>query len=150
MSVPWHVLKNSLFSDAGVTFTGNIRFVHLHGRRKSTYPIHIWFISTYEWGLNLIGEYRNPCNIFPAYTVVGHIRSVPHEGGGGCNWVTWTMQFKCGLILAAPIHCKGYIGEQVMKWYISPNWLRWRNKLIQILDGLRGSKLSAFFSRLFL
>ncbi len=43
---------------------------------------HIRFISdlffTYEWGLKLIREYRNPYDFFPAYTVVGHIRSVPH------------------------------------------------------------------------
>ncbi len=47
------------------------------------------------------------------------------------------------LILTAPIHCIGSIGEQVMKSYISPNLLRWRNKLIYILDGLKESKFSA-------
>ncbi len=43
------------------------------------------------------------------------------------------------LILTAPIHCRGSIGEQVMQCYISQIW--WRNKLI--LDGLRVSKCSA-------
>ncbi len=31
----------------------------------------------------------------------------------------------------------GFIGEQVMWCYISPNLFSWRNKLIYILDGLR-------------
>ncbi len=34
------------------------------GRRKCTYPIHIGFISTYEWGLKPIEDYRNPCDLF--------------------------------------------------------------------------------------
>ncbi len=39
------------------------------------------------------------------------------------------------LILTAPIHCRGSIGEQVMQCQIFPNLFRWRNKLIYILDG---------------
>ncbi len=73
---------------------GNIRFVRLHCRRKCTYPIHIWFISTFQWGLKPISEYRNPCDLFPAYMVVGHIWSVPHGRKKNRNWVTWTMQCK--------------------------------------------------------
>ncbi len=41
------------------------------------------------------------------------------------------------LILMAPIHCRGSIGEQVMKFcYISENLFQLRNKFIYILDGL--------------
>ncbi len=40
------------------------------------------------------------------------------------------------LILTAPIHCRGSIGEHVMECYISPNLFWWRNKLIYILDSL--------------
>ncbi len=40
------------------------------------------------------------------------------------------------LILTAPIHCRGSIGEQVTQCYISPNLFSWRNKLIYILNGL--------------
>ncbi len=43
--------KNTLFDDVGVAFIG-------------AYPIHIWFISTYEWGLKPIWEYRKPCDFF--------------------------------------------------------------------------------------
>ncbi len=43
------------------------------------------------------------------------------------------------LILTAPIHCRGSIGEQVMECYISPNMMK-KQKLILILDGLRVSK----------
>ncbi len=48
------------------------------------------------------------------------------------------------LILTAPIHCRGSIGEQMMHWYFSPNVFRRRNKLIYILDGLRVSTFSAY------
>ncbi len=47
------------------------------------------------------------------------------------------------LILTAPIHCRGSIGEQVMQWYISPNLFWWRYKIIYILDGLKVSRFSA-------
>ncbi len=47
------------------------------------------------------------------------------------------------LILTAPIHCKGSIGEQVIECQISPNLFQLRNELIYILDGLR---LNIFFS----
>ncbi len=47
------------------------------------------------------------------------------------------------LILTAPIHCRGSIAEQVIKCYISPNLFWWRNKLIYVLDDLRGSRFSA-------
>ncbi len=42
-----------------------------------------------------------------------------------------------GLILTAPIHCRGSIGEQIMEWewYISLNLFQRRNKLIYVLDG---------------
>ncbi len=33
------------------------------------------------------------------------------------------------LILTAPIHCRGSIGEQEMQCYISPNLFQWTNKL---------------------
>ncbi len=39
------------------------------------------------------------------------------------------------LILTAPIHCRGSVGEQVMLNLFQS--VRWRNKLINILDGLR-------------
>ncbi len=53
--------------------------------------------------------------------------------------VVWT------LILTAPIHYRGSIGEQVMWCYISPNLFWWRNKLIYILDDLRVRTFSANF-----
>ncbi len=56
------------------------------------------------------------------------------------NWWTGDVWIVCGLlwcfyqlfwlILTAPIHCRGSIGEQVMRCYISPNIFGWRNKLI--------------------
>ncbi len=46
------------------------------------------------------------------------------------------------LILTAPIHCKGSTSDQVMQCCNSTNLLRWRNKLIHILDGLRASTFS--------
>ncbi len=49
------------------------------------------------------------------------------------------------LILTAPIHCRGSIGEQMTKSYISPNLFWWRNKFIYILDGLRGNTFSTTF-----
>ncbi len=49
------------------------------------------------------------------------------------------------LILTAPIHCRGSIGEQVMEFYISLNLFPMRNKLIYILDGRRVSTFSANF-----
>ncbi len=47
------------------------------------------------------------------------------------------------LILTAPIHCRGHIGEQVTECYISLNLFPMRNKLIYILDGRRVSTFSA-------
>ncbi len=47
------------------------------------------------------------------------------------------------LILTAPIHCRGCIGERVMEFYISSNLFPWTNKLIYISDGLR---VNTFFS----
>ncbi len=41
------------------------------------------------------------------------------------------------LILTAPIHCRGSIGEQVIDCYVSPNLFWWKNKLIYNLNGLR-------------
>ncbi len=49
------------------------------------------------------------------------------------------------LILTAPIHCRGSIGEQVMQCYISPTLFWWINKPIYILDGLRVNTISANF-----
>ncbi len=43
---------------------------------------------------------------FPAYTVVGHIRSVPHMRRKNRNWVTWTMQCKCSLREAESLRSK--------------------------------------------
>ncbi len=40
------------------------------------------------------------------------------------------------LILTAPIHCRGPIGEEVMECYISPNLFWWTNKLIWMAWGL--------------
>ncbi len=42
----------------------------------------------------------------------------------GFYLIFWT------LILTAPIHCRGSIGEQVMQWYIFPNMFKRWNKLI--------------------
>ncbi len=68
------------------------------------------------------------------------------------NWWTgpewcglWCVYQLFGLILTAPIHCRGSSGEQVMKCLISPNLFWWRNKLIYILDGLRVSNFKANF-----
>ncbi len=47
-----------------------------------------------------------------------------------------------GLILTAPIHCRGSIGEQVMVNFSKSVLM---NKLIYILDGLRVSTFSAVF-----
>ncbi len=49
------------------------------------------------------------------------------------------------LILTAPIHCRGSIGEQVMKCYISPKIFWSWNELIYVLGGLRVSKIKANF-----
>ncbi len=49
------------------------------------------------------------------------------------------------LILTAPIHCRGSIGEQMMWCYISPNLFWWRIKLIYILDCLMVSTFSEHF-----
>ncbi len=49
------------------------------------------------------------------------------------------------LILTAPIHWGGSIGEQVMECYISLNLFPWRNKRIYFLNGLRVSKFSSNF-----
>ncbi len=73
---------------------GNIRSVRLQGWRKCTYPIHIWFIS-YE-PQKSIGEYQKPCDFF-LLTRSWAISDLCHMGGKNRNWVTWTMQCKCGL-----------------------------------------------------
>ncbi len=49
------------------------------------------------------------------------------------------------LILTAPIHCRGSIGQQVMLC-TQPNLFWRRNKLIYILDGLKQSTSSANFN----
>ncbi len=54
-----------------------------------------------------------------------------------------------GLILTAPIHCRGSTGEQVMYGRICLNLFWWRNKLIYILNGLRVSKVSILGELLF-
>ncbi len=43
-------------------------------------------------------------------------------------WITYRLFLSAfwTLILTAPIHCRGSIGEQVMKWYISHNLFWWR------------------------
>ncbi len=48
------------------------------------------------------------------------------------------------LILTAPIHCSGSIGEQVMECYISPNLFWWTNKLINILWWVHFQQLFIF------
>ncbi len=67
----------------------------------------------------------------------------------GVVWITcgllWCFYQLFGLILTAPIHCRGSIGEQEMWCYISPNLFWWRNKLIYISNGLRMTKYSANF-----
>ncbi len=45
----------------------------------------------------------------------------------GCG-LLWCFYELFGLILTAPIHCRGSIGEQVMWCYISPNLFWWTNK----------------------
>ncbi len=55
----------------------------------------------------------------------------------------WTLILT--LILTAPIHCRGFIGEQIMQWYISPNLFARRNKLIYMLKGLKVSKFHSHF-----
>ncbi len=47
------------------------------------------------------------------------------------------------LILTAPIHCRGFIGQQLMECKISPNQFWWRNKLIFVWNILRVSTFSA-------
>ncbi len=54
------------------------------------------------------------------------------------------------LILTAPIHCRGSIGEQVMQCKISSNLFRWRNKLIYIFwpEGVYIFSKSSFLMKL--
>ncbi len=45
----------------------------------------------------------------------------------GLEWCGLLVMFLSAvwtLILTAPIHCRGFIGEQVMEWYISPNLIK--------------------------
>ncbi len=56
-----------------------------------------------------------------------------------CVSAVWTF------ILTAPIHCRRSIGEQVIQCYIYPILIRWINKLIYILDGLRVNHFSTDF-----
>ncbi len=37
------------------------------------------------------------------------------------------------LILTAPIHCRGSIGELVMQWYIYPSLFQWRNSFTSLM-----------------
>ncbi len=58
----------------------------------------------------------------------------------GLEWYGLLVMFLSAvwtLILTAPIHCRGSIGEQVMQCYISPNLMK--KKLIYILDHQRVS-----------
>ncbi len=48
------------------------------------------------------------------------------------------------LILTAPIHCRGFIGEHVMQ-YLSKSVLMKEKKIIYILDDLSVSSFSANF-----
>ncbi len=43
-------------------------------------------------------------------------------------------------------HLLQRIGEQIMWYKISPNLFQWRNKHINILDGLRVDKIKSTFS----
>ncbi len=56
------------------------------------------------------------------------------------------VMFLSALILTAPIHCRGSIGEQVM--LNSPNLFWRKNKLTDILYGMRVSKISANFLKI--
>ncbi len=47
--------------------------------------------------------------------------------GVGYLWIMMFLSAVWTLILTAPIHCRGSIGEQVMQCYTSPNLFRWRN-----------------------
>ncbi len=60
----------------------------------------------------------------------------------GCG-LLWCFYQLFGLILTAPIHCRGHIGKQVIAMQSSPNLFWRRNKLIYILDDLRVSTFSA-------
>ncbi len=47
---------------------------------------------------------------------------------------SWFIVLLLSAVLTAPIHCRGFIGEQVMLCWISPNLFQWRNTFIYILD----------------
>ncbi len=47
----------------------------------------------------------------------------------GVMWIIVMFLADWTLILTAPIHGRGSIGEQVMQCYISPNLFPWRNKI---------------------
>ncbi len=55
----------------------------------------------------------------------------------GLEWCGLLWCFYQALILTAPIHCWGSIGEQVGECYISPNLFWWRQTLLYILEDLR-------------
>lgn len=60
-------------NEVRITKGWNIQAVWLNERRTGRNQNHTRFISTYEYGLNLIWEY-------PSYTVIVQIWSVPHVG----------------------------------------------------------------------
>ncbi len=62
-----------------------------------------------------------------------------------CGLLWCFYQLFGNLILTAPIHCRGYIGQQEMQCYISSNLFWWRSKVMYILDALRLSTFSANF-----
>ncbi len=77
------------------------------------------------------------------------LRETQHFTSHAVNWwtgVVWIIVMFLSavwtLILTAPIHCRGSIGEQVMHCSISTIQFWWRNKL---MNGLRVSTFSANF-----
>ncbi len=79
MSVPRNVLKKKLFNDVGVAFTGEYLICPL---TRQVQNARIRFISDLFPHMNEAWNRSENIGIhvifFPAYTVVGHIRSVPH------------------------------------------------------------------------
>lgn len=90
------------FDDVTDATFKKIRSVCLHGGRIGTYPIHIWFISTYEWGLYPISKYPNAC-VFFLITLSASISDLCHIRAKNRNWVTLHWQCKCSLCEATQV-----------------------------------------------
>ncbi len=96
--------------------------------------------------LNQERNVRRSDTVYKCYTLIVSHSFLLH------NW--WTVELwiiviflsaDWTLILTAPIHCSGSIGEQVMQCQISLNMCQWRNKLIYILAIVRVNTFSANF-----